>query len=99
MKTKEDWKNITEAELYDLALMQNIPDNIIADMYGITKNMVTYKRHKFGLKLTRSSKVYRKFCREKALQALSIIPDSHECKDKWIRDINSYYDDMEKCYT
>lgn len=99
MKTKEDWKNITKEELYQLALVENTPDGIIADMYGITKNMVTYKRHKFDLRITPSCEAYRRRNREQALKAMNIIPDSSKLKEACIRSLNNYFDELDRQYS
>lgn len=68
-KTPEDWKNITKRELFELSFKQNTPDSIIADMYGVSKGAVTYKRRvKFGMALTPDSDAFRQSCKERIIE-------------------------------
>ena len=62
-KTPEDWKKITKKELYDLTFKQIMPDSVIAEMYGVSKNAVTYKRRvKFGMKVSVDNDAFRQSC-------------------------------------
>lgn len=45
----EKWKDITEATMKDLYYQQNLTDSSIAELYGVTKDQVRYKRNKFGV--------------------------------------------------
>ena len=70
-KTPEDWKKITKNELYDLTFKQIMPDSMIAEMYDVTKSVVTYKRRvKFGMKVSIDSDAFRQSCREQMLEEL-----------------------------
>lgn len=70
-KTPEDWKKITKKELYDLTFKQIMPDSVIAEMYGVSKNAVTYKRRvKFGMKVSVDSDAFRQSCKERILEEL-----------------------------
>lgn len=46
---KLDWNNITKEELEEL--FENNSDNMIAELYGVTKSQVTTKRRKWDIKL------------------------------------------------
>ncbi len=50
------WENISKAQLASLFFAENISDYLIADLYNIKKNQVTYKRKK--LDITRNSPEY-----------------------------------------
>lgn len=53
---KLDWNNISKDQLRHLFFLDNIPDSLIAKLYDVTKNKVTYKRKKLGI--TFNSKDY-----------------------------------------
>ena len=43
---------ITESELYELYITENFPDSVIASLFEVSKNDVTKKRYKYGIKLS-----------------------------------------------
>lgn len=45
----EKWEDITEETLRNLSYDKNMVDSQIAELYGVTKGQVAYKRRKFGL--------------------------------------------------
>jgi len=47
----EKWENITKAELESLFCEQNNTDSAIAELYGVKKGQVTYKRSKLGVSM------------------------------------------------
>ena len=53
---KLDWNNISKDQLMKLFFEENISDRLIADLYGVTKGKVTYKRNK--VEVTFNSKDY-----------------------------------------
>lgn len=64
---EHDWSKITKEDMIFLTYEQCVPDSIIAKMYGVTKNQVTYKRtKKFGIKLGTGEEWY-KHCIKKHL--------------------------------
>ena len=49
-------------------------DSMIAEMYGVSKNAVTYKRRvKFDLKVSIDSDAFRQSCRDQALEELEKV--------------------------
>lgn len=50
MKFKQ-WKDITKKDLGYLYYEQNMSDPAIAELYGVTKNQVRYKRNKYGISI------------------------------------------------
>lgn len=55
----EKWKDITEETLRDLYYDRNLSDSSIAELYGVTRGQVRYKRHKF--RITFRNKIYDTF--------------------------------------
>lgn len=55
----EKWKDITKSTLKDLYYEQNLSDNNIAELYGVSKSQVQYKRNKFGI--TFKNKIFDDF--------------------------------------
>ncbi|NYB73426.1 hypothetical protein HZF24_04650 [Sedimentibacter hydroxybenzoicus DSM 7310] len=55
----KQWKEISEAKLKDLYYEQNLSDYTIAEIYGVTKNQVRYKRNKFGISI--KNKIFNEF--------------------------------------
>lgn len=47
-----EWENITYEILHQLSLVESIPDSMIGDLYGVTKETVRNKRYKWNLKIT-----------------------------------------------
>lgn len=45
-----DWKTISKEQLYQLAMIDELIDSQIADLYGVTNSQVKSKRYKFDLK-------------------------------------------------
>ena len=67
----KNWKDVTKEDLFELAFRQNLPDCVIADMYGVKKSSVAYKRAvKFGLKRGIDSYAFRRYCKELMLKEL-----------------------------
>lgn len=50
IKSKQ-WKSIDKMELKYLYYEQNLSDRAIAELYGVTKNQVRYKRSKYGISI------------------------------------------------
>lgn len=50
MKLKQ-WTDINEIELKHLYYEQNLSDQAIAEIYGVTKNQVRYKRSKYDISI------------------------------------------------
>ncbi|MDQ0363315.1 hypothetical protein [Breznakia pachnodae] len=49
---KIEWDNINPDQLFYLAVELNIPDSVLAMMFDVTKNQVTYKRRvKYNIKI------------------------------------------------
>ena len=46
---KKVWENITKEELWELCVEKGQPDSMIAQIYGVTKGQVAYKRKKMGI--------------------------------------------------
>ena len=87
-KTPEDWKKITKKELYDLTFKQIMPDSVIAKMYGVSKNAVTYKRRvKFGMKVSVDSDAFRQSCRERSLEELGKIKGISKKNKELVRSV------------
>ena len=95
-KTPEDWKKITKKELYDLTFKQIMSDSMIAEMYGVSKSAVTYKRRvKFDLKVSIDSNAFRQSCRDQALEELEKVKGaSKETKELAKKAILNYYKDV-----
>jgi len=53
------WQKITEEELCNLFYDKKLTDEQIADLYGVTKSKVTYKRNKLGISI--KNQIYSKF--------------------------------------
>lgn len=51
------WNDITKEELKHLYCVEELSDNQIAKLYGVTKSKVSYKRKKFGI--SRTTQVYQ----------------------------------------
>ena len=98
IKTPEDWKKITKKELYELTFKQNLPDSIIADMYGVSQSAVTYKRRvKFGLKVTIDSDAFRQSCKESVIEYIKEAKGiSAEYKELALKAVRSYYKDLKE---
>lgn len=47
---KLDWKTISKEQLYQLAMVEELIDSQIEDLYDVTNSQVKSKRYKFGLK-------------------------------------------------
>ena len=45
----EKWENITKDELWELCVEKGYVDSMIAQIYGVTKGQVAYKRKKMGI--------------------------------------------------
>lgn len=58
----EKWEDVTEETLRRLSYVENMADSQIADLYGVTKGQVAYKRSKFGL--TQRNKIAEKMYRD-----------------------------------
>ena len=66
LKQKQDgvilvWDKITKDQLEQLFIIDNISDNMIANLYNINKEKVQYKRHKWDLKLNSAKCLYKSF--------------------------------------
>ena len=48
---ERDWNKVGEKELKGLYYDNNMSDNAIADMYGVTATMVRYKRNKYNISM------------------------------------------------
>lgn len=53
------WNDITEEKLKHLFYDENLSDRQIAELFGVTKGKVAYKRNKFGISI--KNKVYEEF--------------------------------------
>ena len=70
-ETKDRWDKVTKKDLYELAFKQGLSDAIIAEMYGVPKSAVTYKRSvKFNLKFGNNSEAMRRSIRDTVLEEL-----------------------------
>ena len=90
-KNKE-WEKITAEELFDLAFRKNMIDVEIAEMYGVTKEQVSYKRNKFNLKRVYASVAMRRRLFESGIEALAVACDiSEEYRHKYADLTNEYF--------
>lgn len=48
---KLDWDNISGDQLSKLFFVENIPNSLIAELYGVSSNKVRYKREKLDIKI------------------------------------------------
>lgn len=55
----EKWKDISQETLKDLYYEQNLSDRSIAELFGVAKNQVRYKRNKFDISI--KNKIYDDF--------------------------------------
>lgn len=46
-----DWNTITKDQLANLFIVENIPNSLIAELYGVSQNKVKYKRDKLDIKI------------------------------------------------
>ena len=53
------WNELTKEELKHLYYNEGLSDRQIADLFGVPKSKVTYKRKKFGI--SNWKKVYQKY--------------------------------------
>ena len=70
-EVKDRWNRVTKKDLYELVFKQGLSDAIIAEMYGVPKSAVTYKRSvKFNLKFRNNSEAMRRSIRDVVLEEL-----------------------------
>ena len=96
VKTPQDWKNITKKELYELAFMQEMFDNDIAEMYGVKRSAVAYKRRKFNLLHGIHEDAFRMACRDKSMQMINEANISDEARKTAIQALKNYYKDLKE---
>ena len=96
VKTPQDWKNITKKELYELSFMQEMLDNDIAEMYGVKRSAVAYKRRKFNLLYGRNEDAFRKACRDKNMQMINEANISDEARKTAMQALKNYYKDLKE---
>lgn len=96
VKTPQDWKNITKKELYELSFMQEMFDDAIAEMYGVKRSAVAYKRKKFNLLHGIHEDAFRMACRDKTIQMLNEVDMSDDAKKLSIQAIKNYYKDLKE---
>ena len=96
VKTPQDWKNITKKELYELAFMQEMFDNDIAEMYGVKRSAVVYKRRKFNLLHGIHEDAFRMACRDKSMQMINEANISDEARKTAMQALKNYYKDLKE---
>lgn len=95
-KTPQDWKNITKKELYELAFMQEMFDNEIAEMYGVKRSAVVYKRRKFNLLHGIHEAAFRMACRDKSMQIIKEVNISEKARKIAMHALKNYYKDLKE---
>lgn len=60
----ENWKDVTEEKLRELYYKQKLSDRDIAELYGVTKGQVQYKRRKY--EITFRNKIFDDFASQEA---------------------------------
>lgn len=93
-KTPQDWKNITKRELYELAFIQGMFDDDIADMYGVKRSAVAYKRRKFNLLHGIHEDAFRMAVRDMGIKMLNEANMSDDARKIAIQAVKSYYKDL-----
>lgn len=88
----KDWKSITKEDLFDLVFRKSTPDSVIASMYRVTKNQVSYKRNKMNLKVYPGSDGFQRLCAEQAIEALVMhCGMSDKYKQRLLNVIKEFY--------
>lgn len=64
-----NWENVTYEELMELYVEKNYIDAMVADLYGVTRSKVAYKRKKLGI--TRADIIYKRIMSGQDSQAFS----------------------------
>lgn len=94
--TRERWNKVTRKDMYDLAFMQNLSDERIAGMYGVSKSAVTYKRSiKFRMRFKEDSNEVRRCVRDATIRSIYVARGiSSKTKKEIIGFIKENYSDL-----
>lgn len=73
-----NWDDITKEQLEKLFIEENIPNSLIADLYGVSKDRVRSKRRKWNISIYSAKYLYKRYSEENSTLFTMLNQNSKE---------------------